>query len=152
MGRIETCNEADGHQPIKHDSKPRILVVDDEPELIETLRDILVFKGFDVETAENGAQAIGLLRGTHHFDLLITDLRMPGMGGKEFLRRIKADDDLCTIPVVVVTTSELETDIQESYKLHAAGYVQKIANVAELQDIIRKLAKYWFSTVSLVKS
>ncbi len=85
-------------------------------------------------------------------NLILLDLNMPGMGGREFLRRIKADDDLCAIPVVVLTVSDAEADIQESYKLHAAGYVQKSASPKELQKIVGKLAKYWFETSSLVKN
>jgi CheY-like chemotaxis protein len=85
-------------------------------------------------------------------NLILLDLNMPGMGGREFLRRIKADDDLCSIPVVVLTVSDAEADIQESYKLHAAGYVQKSVSGQELQEIVAKLAKYWFETSSLVKN
>ena len=58
-------------------------------------------------------------------DLILLDLNMPGMGGKEFLRRIKGDDVLDTIPVVILTTSDSERDILESYKLHASGYIRK---------------------------
>ena len=85
-------------------------------------------------------------------NLILLDLNMPGMGGKEFLRRIKADDDLCSIPVVVLTVSDAEIDIQESYKLKAAGYVQKRASSKEFQKVVGELAKYWFEMSSLVKS
>jgi len=85
-------------------------------------------------------------------DLILLDLNMPGMGGKECLRCIKADSDLCAIPVVVVTTSDSESDVQESYRLHAAGYVQKSPSPEELQRIVKKLAKYWFATSLLVKN
>ena len=85
-------------------------------------------------------------------DLILLDLNMPGMGGKEFLKCIKADDDLCAIPVVVLTVSDSEIDIQQCYKLHAAGYIQKSATVDEFQKLVEKLAKYWFVTSSFVKS
>jgi CheY-like chemotaxis protein len=85
-------------------------------------------------------------------NLILLDLNMPGMGGKEFLRRIKADDDLCSIPIVVLTVSDAEIDIQESYKLKAAGYVQKRESLKEFQKVVDELAKYWFETSSLVKS
>ncbi len=85
-------------------------------------------------------------------NLILLDLNMPGMGGKEFLRHIKADDDLCAIPVVVLTVSDAEIDIQECYRLHAAGYVQKSASPQEFQEVVCKLAKYWFETSSLAKS
>lgn len=83
-------------------------------------------------------------------DLILLDLNMPGMGGKEFLRNIKSDETLSDIPVVIVSTSDAESDIEDTYKLHAAGYVQKSASPDELQRIIQKLTKYWFATSSLV--
>ena len=84
-------------------------------------------------------------------NLILLDLNMPGMGGKEFLKLIKADDNLCSIPVVVVTTSDIESDIEDCYAMHAAGYVQKSASVQELNDVIKKLARYWFSTSAMLK-
>ena len=78
-------------------------------------------------------------------DLILLDLNMPGMGGKEFLKRIKHDEDLVTIPVVVLTTSDSEQDILESYRLHAAGYVKKPIDLHEFHSVVAKLNDYWFS-------
>ena len=85
-------------------------------------------------------------------NLILLDLNMPGMGGREFLHLLKADDDLCSIPVVVLTVSDAEIDIQECYKLKAAGYVQKRTSSKEFQKIVGELAKYWFEMSSLAKS
>ncbi|MGD0785868.1 MAG: response regulator [Sedimentisphaerales bacterium] len=85
-------------------------------------------------------------------NLILLDLNMLGMGGKEFLKQIKADDNLCSIPVVVVTTSDIESDIEDCYAMHAAGYVQKSASVQELNDVIQKVAHYWFSTSAMLKN
>jgi len=85
-------------------------------------------------------------------DLILLDLNMPGMGGKEFLKHIKSDEKLCSIPVVVLTTSDSEIDVQQCYKLHAAGYVQKTTSLKEFRETVKKLSKYWFATLSLVKS
>ena len=84
-------------------------------------------------------------------DIILLDLNMPGMGGKRFLQSIKANEQLCAIPVVVVSTSGAEQDITESYKLQAAGYVQKSSSLDTLRRIIQKLTQYWFATSSLVK-
>jgi len=84
-------------------------------------------------------------------NLILLDLNMPGMGGKEFLKLIKADDNLRSIPVVVVTTSDIESDIEDCYAMHAASYVQKSASVQELNDVIKKLARYWFSTSAILE-
>jgi len=78
--------------------------------------------------------------------LILLDLNMPGMGGREFLKIVKADDELCSIPVVIVTTSDFEGDIEECYARHAAGYIQKSASPQEFNDTFKKLTCYWFST------
>jgi len=83
--------------------------------------------------------------------LILLDLNMPGMGGKEFLREIKADDELCAIPVVVVTTSDSETDVQDCYRLQAAGYIQKSAVPEEFNEVVKKMTRYWFLASAVVK-
>ncbi len=82
--------------------------------------------------------------GAPHPDLILLDLNMPGIGGKEFLRRIKEDDDLKNIPVVILTTSDLDTDILDSYNLHASGYVKKPVDMKEFSDVMEIIGKYWF--------
>jgi CheY-like chemotaxis protein len=77
-------------------------------------------------------------------DLILLDLNMPGMGGKEFLRRIKKDEGLKKIPVVILTTSDSEQDIIDSYNLHASGYVKKPVNLDELKGIMKEIGEYWF--------
>jgi CheY-like chemotaxis protein len=84
--------------------------------------------------------------------LILLDLGMPGMGGKEFLKQIKADENLCSIPVVIVTTSDVESDIEDCYKMHAAGYIQKSASPKEFNDIIQKAAQYWFTASTMVRN
>ena len=69
---------------------------------------------------------------------------MPGMGGKEFLKQIKADVNLKRIPVVIVTTSNSEKDIIDSYNLQAAGYVHKPATLDEFKRIMAEIGDYWF--------
>jgi len=77
-------------------------------------------------------------------DLILLDLNMPGMGGKEFLEVLKSDDELDTIPVVILTTSDLEQDVLDGFKLQAAGYINKPTSLKELQNIMRNLSEYWF--------
>ena len=67
---------------------PSILVVDDEPDIRDNLRDILTDLGYDVDTAADGAEALDLV-GKKHYDVALLDLRMPGMDGLELYRRIK---------------------------------------------------------------
>jgi len=138
-----------------------VLLVEDDPADQKLVKNALVNHEMDyaLYVAENGEEALEYLHRSKCGDtesprpnLILLDLNMPRMGGKEFLRHIKADDDLCSIPVVVLTVSDAKTDIQESYKLKAAGYVQKSASPQEFQKIMDELAKYWFETSSVVRS
>lgn len=78
-------------------------------------------------------------------DLILLDLNMPGMGGKEFLRQIKTDLVLETIPVVILTTSDSDKDILESFRLQAAGYIKKPVSITDFQEVMRTLTDYWFT-------
>jgi len=77
-------------------------------------------------------------------DLILLDLNMPGMGGKEFLRNIKAQERLKQIPVIVLTTSNSERDIEDSYKLQAAGYVHKPSSLNDFKEVMQDIKEYWF--------
>lgn len=83
-------------------------------------------------------------------DIILLDLNMPGIGGKEFLRRIKAVEKFKIIPVVVLTTSDSQTDIKECYQLQACGYIKKPVTLKGFLDIIKVLEDYWFKTCKLV--
>jgi CheY-like chemotaxis protein len=78
-------------------------------------------------------------------ELILLDLNMPGMGGKEFLRRIKDSEDFKMIPVVILTTSDSEKDILESYKLQAAGYVRKPVLLDAFCEVTKDINEYWFT-------
>jgi chemotaxis family two-component system response regulator Rcp1 len=77
-------------------------------------------------------------------DLILLDLNMPGMGGKEFLKCLKSDDKLDAIPVVILTTSDADEDILETFKLQASGYIKKPVSLAEFQAVMQSLTEYWF--------
>jgi CheY-like chemotaxis protein len=105
----------------------------------------------DLYTVRSGEEGMDFLYrrgnysdGTPQPDLILLDLNMPGMGGKEFLRRIKEDEGLKQIPVVILTTSEAEKDIIDSYKLQASGYVHKPVTLEEFKEAMKKLKEYWF--------
>jgi CheY-like chemotaxis protein len=78
-------------------------------------------------------------------ELILLDLNMPGMGGMEFLRRIKSSEEFNMIPVVILTTSDSEKDILESYRLQAAGYVRKPVLLDEFCNIAKDISEYWFT-------
>lgn len=137
-----------------------VLLVEDDPGDQKLIRYALGHQSCNskLEIVGNGEEALEYLQASYNGDetkawpdLILLDLNMPGMGGKEFLKRMKADENLCEIPVVIVSTSDSESDIEESYKLNAAGYVQKSPSPEELKRIIQKLTHYWFATSLLVK-
>ena len=82
-------------------------------------------------------------------NLILLDLNMPRMDVREFLAAIKQDAALHDIPVVVLTTSEVERDIVASYNLGAAGYVTKPVDINQFMEAIRHIGDYWFSLVRL---
>ncbi len=130
-----------------------ILVVEDDPadqKLIKaSLKGLRVAN--DLRVAGSAEEALELLRSFHTSDgqpgkpdLILLDLNMPGMGGKEFLKQIKADETLRQIPVVIVTTSSSERDIVDGYALQAAGYVHKPATLEEFKQVMSEIQEYWF--------
>jgi len=131
-----------------------ILLVEDDPGDQKLIKTSLLEQRIcnDVHVTESGEEALDYLSGTKADDsespmptLILLDLNMPGMGGKEFLRRIKADEKLDTIPVVILTTSDSEQDVLDSYKLHASGYIKKPVSLEGFRRILTKLGDYWFA-------
>ena len=84
--------------------------------------------------------------------LILLDLNMPRKDGREALAEIKADAELRNIPVVVMTTSQAEEDVQTSYDRGVSGYITKPVTFAELVDVVKVLGKYWLETVALPPS
>jgi CheY-like chemotaxis protein len=101
-----------------------------------------------VSTAEEGLEYLQRSKqGDEEYpmpDLILLDLNMPGMGGKNFLKKLKSDEQLNSIPVVVLTTSDADRDVLETYQLQAAGYIKKPASLEGFQETMRDLTDYWF--------
>lgn len=100
-------------------------------------------------TAENGVEALAILRHENGRDfpedrrLILLDLNMPKMGGIEFLRELRSDDNLKHLPVIVLTTSDEDRDRVEAYKLNVAGYILKPVTFVNFADVMATLNKYW---------
>ena len=82
-------------------------------------------------------------------DLMLLDLNMPRMDGREVLAEIKGDPDLRGIPVVVLTTSRAEQDIVRTYNLHANAYVTKPVDLEQFITIVHAINQFWFTIVAL---
>jgi CheY-like chemotaxis protein len=77
-------------------------------------------------------------------DLILLDLNMPGMGGKKLLEKLKEDSYLDTIPVVILTTSDSDKDVLDSFQLQAAGYIRKPGTLEGFQKVMQDMSEYWF--------
>ncbi len=82
-------------------------------------------------------------------DLIFLDLNLPRKDGREVLAYVKADSNLRTIPVVVLTTSEAERDVQQAYALHANCYIRKPNDLDDYLTVIRTCEHFWFHIVKL---
>lgn len=107
---------------------------------------------------EDGVQLLRYLRGDDEFSdrqaypmpgLILLDLNMPKMDGREALAQIKADSGLRRIPVVILTTSKAEVDMMKGYDLGAASYITKPVTFDALVELMRTLGKYWVEFVEL---
>ena len=119
----------------------------------EALKDAKVLNTLHV--ARDGAEAMDFLhRRNGHADaprpdLILLDLNMPRMNGREALKAIKEDPELSRIPVVVLTTSENEKDILESYSLHANCYITKPVDMEQFNTVVRSIKDFWMTIVML---
>ena len=130
-----------------------ILLVEDEPADAHLVRSALKESRVlcNLHHVFDGVEALEFL---HHQgaacaqaprpDLILLDLNMPRMNGREFLAAVKDDVELKGIPVVVLTTSDVERDVVASYHLGAAGYITKPVDMEQFIDAVRQLGNYWF--------
>jgi len=82
-------------------------------------------------------------------DLLLLDLNMPRMDGREVLAEMVADETLCAIPVVVLTTSAQDEEILKMYKMRCSSYIVKPVDFEQFLHVVRSIAEYWFTVVVL---
>ena len=82
-------------------------------------------------------------------DLILLDLNLPKMDGREVLAEIKKDQDLMRIPVVILTTSRAEEDVVRTYNLHANAYVTKPVDLKQFLSVIRAIEEFWLAVVTL---
>jgi DNA-binding response OmpR family regulator len=114
----------------------RILVVDDDPGILEIVSYSLANEGFELETAVDGADA--LARGLQQpYDLIILDLVLPGLGGREVCRRLRSEG--CTVPILMLTAKDAELDRVLGLELGADDYVTKPFSQAELVSRVRAM-------------
>lgn len=127
-------------------TRPVLLVEDDSIDAMTVQRAFKDLKLVNpLHHRVNGEEALAFLRqaDTEEPCVILLDLNMPRMNGIEFLKIAKADERLVQIPVVVLTTSNEERDIVESFKLGVAGYIVKPVDYHKFVDTIRTIDLYW---------
>ena len=134
-----------------------ILMVEDNPGDVRLTREAL--KGGKVlnhlHVVEDGIAALDFLyqRSPHQNaprpDLILLDLNLPKMDGREVLARIKSDETLKLIPVVVLTTSQAEEDVLRAYRLNANCYVTKPVDLHQFNRIVQAIEEFWLTVVRL---
>jgi CheY-like chemotaxis protein len=119
----------------------------------EALREGKVYN--NLHWAKDGVEALDFLhrRGKHakapRPDLILLDLNLPRKDGREVLSEIKSDDELKTIPVVILTTSQAEEDVVKSYHLHANCYVTKPVDLEKFIVVVQSIDRFWLTIATL---
>ena len=118
------------------DSKPRVLIVDDEPDLLSVLHFGLEVEGFDVLEASDGEQGLNMAR-EHTPDLIVLDLMLPRMDGYKVCRALKFDERYRRIPVFILSARSGETDRRLALDLGADAFLTKPYDMKDLVSRIR---------------
>jgi two-component system alkaline phosphatase synthesis response regulator PhoP/two-component system response regulator VicR len=120
---------------------PRILAVDDEPNIVRLIQVNLERQGYQVETANNGAQALAKIRANRP-DLLVSDVMMPEMDGLELVKNIRMDPALESLPIIMLTAKTQDADVMKGYQYGADMYLTKPFNPQELLQFVKRLLSY----------
>jgi CheY-like chemotaxis protein len=145
---------------MSNDQRIRILLAEDDPDDRLLTRRALQKSRIanTISTVEDGEELMEYLRHEGEYEdpedaprpgLILLDLNMPRMDGREALKKIKSDPELRRIPVIVLTTSEAEQDILQSYDLGVNAFVTKPVTFDGLADAIQALGDFWFEIVKL---
>jgi CheY-like chemotaxis protein len=134
-----------------------VLLVEDDPGDVMMTRE--AFQDYklhnELHVVSDGSEAMAFLRqegeyaGRPRPDLVLLDLNLPRMDGRQVLEAIKSDPELASIPVVVLTTSENEDDVLRSYSLHANAYVTKPVDFQRFIEVVRQIDDFFVTVVRL---
>lgn len=142
-----------------YDRDIRILIIEDNPGDVRLLKDALkeLKAPVEIRVASDGAEGLRIILDgsgsaeTWNPDLIFLDLNLPKVGGHEVLARLKADPEKRLIPVIVLSSSRAENDINRAYEAHANAYIRKPTSLDDLMNAVRGLKSFWIDTVRLPK-
>jgi two-component system, chemotaxis family, response regulator Rcp1 len=134
-----------------------VLLVEDSPGDVRLTQEALreANRAIRLHVATDGVEALAFLRreGEHASaprpELILLDLNLPKMDGREVLARLKSDDDLKSIPIIILTTSEAEADIAKSYQLHANCYLSKPVQLDAFENLVTSINDFWLTKTKL---
>lgn len=133
-----------------------LLIEDNEGDIVLTVEALKTTKIVNnLKVIEDGEKALAYLREEGEFkgrpvpDLILLDLNLPKIDGRELLHIIKNDDKIQFIPVVILTTSKSEEDILKSYLEHANCYITKPLDMEQFIKIVQSIGDFWFNIVKL---
>ena len=141
-----------------HEGAPiEVLMVEDSLGDVRLTREVLrdANRAVHLHVASDGVDALAFLRreGIHarapRPDLILLDLNLPKMDGREVLAIIKADDDLKTIPTIILTTSEAEADVLTSYRLQANCFLSKPVQLDAFESVVKSINDFWLNRAKL---
>jgi chemotaxis family two-component system response regulator Rcp1 len=135
----------------------QVLLVEDSPGDVRLTREALrdANTAIELHVAADGVEAMSFLRheaphaDVPRPDLILLDLNLPRMDGREVLALIKADPELKTIPTIILTTSEAEGDILRSYQLQANSYLSKPVHLDRFELLVRSINEFWLNQAKL---
>jgi len=141
----------------KMKTTPEVLLVDDNPADIDLTRAALAGskRHFHVSWVNDGTEAISFLRHVGKYreapvpDLVVLDLNLPRKTGREVLSEVKSDPLLASIPVVIFSTSQANSDIRGSYQLGANCYLSKPGTLSDFMASVQSMADFWLGYASL---
>ncbi|HSX75802.1 MAG TPA: response regulator [Shinella sp.] len=119
-------------------SRTRVLIVEDEPNIMESLSFILQRADFDIDTAPDGTEALRQLR-RHAYSALILDLMLPGISGLDVLRSVRSDKALEALPVIVLSAKGQAADRKAAETTGATAFITKPFSNADVLDRVRQL-------------
>ena len=136
-----------------------VLLVEDSPGDVRLTQEVFreAEGSIHLHVATDGLEAMAFLKreGVHASvprpDIILLDLNLPRMDGREVLARIKEDESLKTIPTVILTTSEAEADITRSYELQANCYLSKPVQLDAFESLVKSINEFWLTKVRLTR-
>jgi two-component system, chemotaxis family, response regulator Rcp1 len=137
-----------------------VLLIEDNPGDVRLTQEAFRAsnRSINLHVATDGVEAMNFLKrtgaqaGVPRPDLILLDLNLPKMDGREVLTHIKEDDSLKLIPTVILTTSDAESDIVKSYQLQANCYLTKPVQLEAFESLVQSINDFWLTMVKLPKT